>query len=40
MKELVEYIVKSLVDMHGGEIWFDSDVDQGSTFYVRLPVGG
>lgn len=30
-------IVKELVEMHGGEVWFDSVVDQGTTFYITLP---
>lgn len=31
------YIAKAIVDAHGGRIWFDSEVDIGSTFYVSLP---
>jgi PAS domain S-box-containing protein len=31
-------IAQELVKMHGGEIWFDSEVDVGTTFYVALPV--
>jgi len=31
-------IVKTLVELHGGEVWFDSQVNQGTTFYLRLPV--
>jgi len=31
-------IVKELVELHNGQVWFDSKVDQGTTFYVRLPV--
>lgn len=32
------YLVKGLVNELGGEIWFDSIEDQGSTFYVSLPL--
>lgn len=31
------YIIRSLVDLHGGEIWLQSVVDKGTTFYVTLP---
>jgi PAS domain S-box-containing protein len=30
-------IVRELVEMHGGEVWFESVVDEGTTFYVKLP---
>lgn len=30
-------IAKSIVDAHGGEITFDSQISKGTTFYVRLP---
>lgn len=33
-------IVKALVDMHEGDVWFNSEVNQGTTFYVALPVDG
>ena len=33
-------IVKSLVEMHRGEVWFESREDEGTTFYVSLPVAG
>ncbi len=32
------YLVKGLVEALGGTIWFKSDENQGSTFYVRLPL--
>jgi PAS domain S-box-containing protein len=31
-------IVKSLVEIHGGSIWYESEVGKGTTFFVRLPV--
>lgn len=30
-------IVKEFVDMHGGDVWFESKVGEGTTFYVELP---
>ncbi len=32
------YIVKSIIDQTGGEIWFDSKENSGSTFYVLVPI--
>lgn len=32
------YLVEGLVEALGGKIWFDSIENQGSTFYVRLPI--
>ncbi|MBW4435979.1 MAG: GAF domain-containing sensor histidine kinase [Pleurocapsa minor GSE-CHR-MK-17-07R] len=31
-------IAKQIVQGHGGEIWLDSEVGQGSTFYLTLPL--
>jgi signal transduction histidine kinase len=31
-------ISKAYVDMLGGEIWLESEVDKGSTFFVKIPV--
>jgi signal transduction histidine kinase len=30
-------IVKELVDMQGGRIWFDSEEGRGTTFFVAMP---
>lgn len=32
------YLVKAIVERAGGQIWFDSVENRGSTFYVKLPV--
>ncbi len=32
-------IVKSIVEWHHGRVWVESELGQGSTFYVSLPVG-
>lgn len=34
------YIVKSLVEHSGGKIWFTSEENKGSTFYVEIPLMG
>lgn len=31
------YIVKKLVAQHKGSVWFESEEDKGTTFFVRLP---
>ncbi|MCB0129798.1 MAG: HAMP domain-containing histidine kinase [Caldilineaceae bacterium] len=31
-------ITRSLVELHGGDIWFDSVPDRGTTFHVTLPI--
>ncbi len=33
-------IVKHLVDLHRGDVWFDSQEGKGTTFYILLPVEG
>lgn len=30
----------SIVKMHGGKIWFDSEVGRGTTFFIQLPTAG
>jgi PAS domain S-box-containing protein len=32
------YIVKSVVEHAGGSVWFESEINKGTTFYVALPV--
>ncbi len=34
------YIVKSVIDHVGGKIWFESQEEKGTTFYVTLPMIG
>ena len=38
MKDLIEYIAKSLVELHNGWIWVKSSEGRGSTFCVAPPV--
>ena len=33
------YLVKMVVDLHGGEVSIESEEGKGSRFKVRLPVG-
>jgi len=34
------FLVKSILDEAGGSIWFESTIDVGSKFLVKLPVAG
>ncbi|MFO7807401.1 MAG: ATP-binding protein [Candidatus Moraniibacteriota bacterium] len=34
------YLVKSIVDYAGGEIWFNSEKDKGTTFFIEMPLSG
>jgi len=34
------YISKQIIEAHKGSIWFESDPDKGTTFFVQLPLLG
>jgi PAS domain S-box-containing protein len=34
------FIVKNIIEAHGGKIWFESEEGKGSTFHFTLPVKG
>ncbi|MES2591751.1 MAG: HAMP domain-containing sensor histidine kinase [Bacteroidota bacterium] len=33
------YIVKKIIDLHKGKVWFNTEENKGSTFYVELSSG-
>lgn len=33
-------IVKHIVELHGGQVWAESKVGEGSTFHLRIPAAG
>ena len=34
------YIIKQIIDTAGGKIWFASEEDKGTTFYITIPKSG
>jgi two-component system phosphate regulon sensor histidine kinase PhoR len=34
------FLVKHLVEQHGGKVWAESTLGEGSTFHIQLPLSG
>jgi len=32
------YICNQIISAHHGKIWVDSEINQGTTFYIQLPI--
>ncbi|MFA4941586.1 MAG: ATP-binding protein [Patescibacteria group bacterium] len=32
------FVAKNIIEYHEGKIWFESEMDKGTTFYVELPI--
>jgi two-component system sensor histidine kinase VicK len=32
------YVAKNIIDQHGGKIWFESEENVGTTFFISLPL--
>ena len=32
------YITKNIIEAHGGKVWFESKENQGTTFYITIPI--
>ncbi|MCA9956944.1 MAG: HAMP domain-containing histidine kinase, partial [Anaerolineales bacterium] len=32
-------LTQSIADLHGGKLWVESRLNEGSTFYLKLPLG-
>lgn len=32
------FLTKNIIDTHGGSIWFESEINKGTSFYIKLPI--